>query len=40
VWDCDGGRVVLDLHAGGHFIPHGWIGWQLDQVMGVEPRYP
>ena len=40
VWDCDGGRVVLDLHAGGHFIPHGWIGWQLDQVMGREPAYP
>lgn len=40
VWECDGGRVVLDLHTGGHFIPHGWIGWQLDQLMGVEPRYP
>lgn len=40
VWDCDGGRVVLDLHEGGHFIPHGWIGWQLDQLMAREPRYP
>ena len=40
VWDCDGGRVTLDLHEGGHFIPHGWIGWQLDQLMGREPRYP
>ena len=40
VWDCDGGRVVLDLHSGGHFIPHGWIGWQLDQLMGRPPRYP
>ena len=40
VWDCDRGRVVLDLHSGGHFIPHGWIGWQLDQLMGREPRYP
>ena len=26
-WDCDHGRVTLDLHEGGHFIPHGWIGW-------------
>ena len=40
VWECDGGRVVLDLHPGGHFIPHGWIGWQLDQLMGRAPRYP
>lgn len=40
VWDCAGGRVTLDLHTGGHFIPHGWIGWQLDQVMGRVPRYP
>lgn len=42
VWtDCaDGHKVTLDLHPGGHFIPHGWIGWQLDQLMGREPRYP
>ncbi len=40
VWECDGGKVTLDVHAGGHFIPHGWIGWQLDQLMGREPRYP
>ncbi|MEM9967074.1 MAG: hypothetical protein AAF755_03120 [Pseudomonadota bacterium] len=40
VWSCDGGRVVLDVHPGGHFIPHGWIGWQLDQLMGRAPRYP
>ncbi|MDF1727278.1 MAG: polyhydroxybutyrate depolymerase, partial [Sulfitobacter sp.] len=39
-WDCARGRVTLDLHPGGHFIPHGWIGWQLDQLMGREPRYP
>ena len=32
--------VILDVHAGGHFIPHGWIGWQLDQLMGRTPRYP
>ncbi|MGJ8618512.1 MAG: alpha/beta hydrolase family esterase [Sulfitobacter sp.] len=42
VWDdCkDGHSVTLDLHPGGHFIPHGWIGWQLDQLMGRVPRYP
>lgn len=39
-WDCDGGRVILDVHSGGHFIPHGWIGWQLDQLAGRTPRYP
>lgn len=41
-WEtCDtGGSVVLDVHPGGHFIPHGWIGWQLDELMGREPRYP
>lgn len=40
VWDCADGRVTLDLHQGGHFIPHGWIGWQLDQLMGRSPQYP
>lgn len=35
-----GGPVTLDLHPGGHFIPHGWIGWQLDQLMGRTPSYP
>ena len=39
-WACDGGTVTLDTHPGGHFIPHGWIGWQLDQLMGRTPRYP
>ena len=38
--DCVTGRVVLDIHPGGHFIPHGWIGWQLDQLMGRVPVYP
>ena len=39
-WDCGGGTVTLDIHSGGHFIPHGWIGWQLDQLMGRPPQYP
>lgn len=42
VWtDCeDGHKVALDLHPGGHFIPHGWIGRQLDELLGLEPSYP
>ena len=32
--------VILDVHSGGHFIPHGWIGWQLDQLLGRTPSYP
>ena len=38
--DCATGAVSLDTHPGGHFIPHGWIGWQLDQLLGQLPRYP
>lgn len=37
---ASGKRVTLDTHPGGHFIPHGWIGWQLDQLMGRTPVYP
>lgn len=39
-WACDGGVVALDVHSGGHFIPHGWVGWQLDELMGRKPVYP
>lgn len=40
-WDCaDGTHVALDTHPGGHFIPHGWIGRQLDELLGLEPSYP
>ena len=41
-WDscANGGRITLDVHNSGHFIPHGWIGWQLDQLMGRTPSYP
>ncbi|GGH36804.1 polyhydroxybutyrate depolymerase [Cribrihabitans marinus] len=38
--DCAKGRVTLDLHPGGHFIPHGWIGRQLDELLGRTPSYP
>ncbi|MBE1285624.1 MAG: polyhydroxybutyrate depolymerase [Rhodobacteraceae bacterium] len=41
VWsDCEAGKVSLDTHPGGHFIPHGWIGWQLDELLGRVPVYP
>ncbi|WP_298839968.1 polyhydroxybutyrate depolymerase [uncultured Roseobacter sp.] len=39
-WDCDGGSVSLDIHPGGHFIPHGWIARQLDQILGLPYSYP
>lgn len=39
-WACSEGRVVFDLHAGGHFIPHGWLGRQLDELLGLDPAYP
>lgn len=39
-WDCPGGRVTFDQHGGGHFIPHGWFGRQLDEMLGLEPSYP
>ncbi len=39
-WTCANGSVTLDLHPGGHFVPHGWIGRQLDQLLGLTPSYP
>ncbi len=39
-WDCAGGDVVFDLHDGGHFIPHGWLGRMLDEELGRSPTYP
>ena len=39
--DCAGGtQVALDTHLGGHFIPHGWIARQLDELLGRSPTYP
>ena len=38
--NCAQGHVTLDLHPGGHFIPHGWIARQLDELLGLEPSYP
>lgn len=38
--DCAFGQVSLDTHPGGHFIPHGWIARQLDELLGLTPSYP
>ncbi len=42
IWaSCSGGgSVTLDVHPGGHFIPHGWIARQLDELLGRMPTYP
>lgn len=32
-WDCAEGLITLDLHPGGHFIPHDWIPIQIDQIL-------
>ena len=32
-WDCAEGRVVLDIHPGGHFIPHDWIPLQVEDLL-------
>lgn len=37
---CAAGRVSLDIHPGGHFIPHGWFARQLDELLGLEFSYP
>ncbi len=41
-WDecASGTQVTLDVHPGGHFIPHGWIGRQLDELLERAPTYP
>ena len=32
-WNCATGSVALDVHPGGHFIPHDWIAHQLDDLL-------
>ena len=33
IWDgCSAGKVVLDVHSRGHFIPRGWFARQLDDL--------
>ncbi|MEM8728511.1 MAG: PHB depolymerase family esterase [Pseudomonadota bacterium] len=38
--DCTAGQVALDIHPGGHFIPHGWIARHLDELLGLPFSYP
>lgn len=34
IWaNCEGGKVVFDLHQRGHFIPRGWFAKQLDELL-------
>lgn len=41
VWDdCTAGYISLDVHPGGHFIPHGWFARQLDELLGLPNSYP
>ncbi|MEM6637368.1 MAG: polyhydroxybutyrate depolymerase [Pseudomonadota bacterium] len=37
-WDCRDGRVVLDVHPGGHFIPHDWIPLQVADILKLQKR--
>jgi polyhydroxybutyrate depolymerase len=39
-WACGDNSVTLDIHPGGHLIPRGWIGRQLDDLLSREPTYP
>ena len=35
-WEtCEKGRVILDVHPRGHFIPRGWIARQLDELLDL-----
>ncbi|MEM8591184.1 MAG: polyhydroxybutyrate depolymerase [Pseudomonadota bacterium] len=36
-WDCAEGKVVLDVHPGGHFIPHDWIPIQVAEILAAGP---
>ncbi|MEM7074147.1 MAG: polyhydroxybutyrate depolymerase [Pseudomonadota bacterium] len=41
VWPaCVRGRVTLDIHERGHFIPRGWMARQLDELLDLPYAYP
>lgn len=40
VWACGDRSVTLDVHPGGHLIPRGWIGHQLDDLLDRDHSYP
>lgn len=35
-WNCAAGAVVMDVHPGGHFIPHDWIPIQVGQILAGD----
>lgn len=35
LWECPGGKISLDVHKRGHFIPRGWIARQLDELLDL-----
>lgn len=37
-WSCAGGDIILDLHPGGHFIPHDWIPLQVEELLSQNDR--
>lgn len=39
-WICGDNSVTFDIHPGGHLIPRGWIGRQLDDLLNRTPTYP
>lgn len=41
IWgECSTGRVVLDVHKRGHFIPRGWFAYQLDELLSSSADSP
>lgn len=32
-WDCDAGRVTMDIHSASHLIPRNWVARLLDEVL-------
>ena len=38
--NCGAGQVIFDSHPSGHFIPHGWIARQLDELLDIPYSYP
>ena len=37
IWgNCEAGKVGLDVHSRGHFIPRGWFARQLDDLLAPD----
>lgn len=35
-WECDEGRVSLDVHPASHLIPRGWFARQLGEILNTH----